>query len=135
MKRILERTTRSVDEGIPKLRLGTKKRDFEPIHPGEILWEEFLQPMEITQEQLAKDLNISLPQIREFVQGKQNINADMVLRLAQFFNMEAQFWMNLQVRYDLICTQSKLSERIKREVRPCIMPLSPSFRIQNYDTI
>ncbi|MDM8563564.1 HigA family addiction module antitoxin [Candidatus Marithioploca araucensis] len=103
------------------------KRDFEPIHPGEILWEEFLQPMEITQEQLAKDINIPLPQIREIVQGKQNISADMALRLAQFFNMEAQFWMNLQVRYDLICTQSKLSERIKREVRPCLMSLDPSL--------
>ena len=96
------------------------KRDFEPIHPGEILWEEFLQPMKITQEQLAKDINIPLPQIREIVQGKQNISADMALRLAQF-------WMNLQVRYDLICTQSKLSERIKREVRPCIMSLDSSL--------
>ena len=81
------------------------KRDFEPIHPGEILWEEFLQPMEITQEQLAKDINIPLPQIRKIVQGKQNISTDIALRLARFFNMEAQFWLNLQVRYDLICTQ------------------------------
>ncbi len=92
------------------------KRDFEPIHPGEILWEEFLQPMEITQEQLAKDINIPLPQICQIVQGKQNISTDIALRLARFFNMEAQFWLNLQVRYDLICTQTKLAERIKREV-------------------
>jgi len=97
------------------------KRDFEPIHPGEILWEEFLQPMKITQEQLAKDINIPLPQIREIVQGKQNISADMALRLAQFFNMEAQFWMNLQVRYDIICTQIKLAERLEQEVHPYVM--------------
>jgi len=97
------------------------KRDFDPIHPGEILWEEFLQPMEITQEQLAEYINFPLFQIHEIVQCKRGISTDMALRLAQFFNMEAQFWMNLQVRYDLICTQTKLAERIKQEVRP--MPL------------
>jgi len=78
------------------------KRNFDPIHPGEILLEEFLKPMEISQEQLAEDTSIPLPKISGIVQGKQDINAEIALRLGHFFCMEAQFWMNLQVRYDLI---------------------------------
>jgi antitoxin HigA-1 len=86
------------------------KRHFAPIHPGEILLEEFLKPMEISQEQLAEDTNIHLPKITGIVRDQQEINADIALRLGHFFGMEAQFWMNLQVRYNLICTQTKLAE-------------------------
>jgi len=93
-------------------------RDFAPIHPGEILLEEFLKPMEITQEQLAKDINVSQLHIDDIVQSKQGITAEIALRLGHFFGMEAQFWMNLQVRYDLICTQIILAERLKQEVHP-----------------
>jgi len=97
------------------------KRDFAPIHPGEILLEEFLKPMEISQEQLAKAINVSQHQISGIVQGKQSITAEIALRLSHFFGMEAQFWMNLQVRYDIICTQIKLAERLEQEVHPYVM--------------
>jgi len=106
------------------------KRNFDPIHPGEILLEDFLKPMEISQEQLAEDTNIPWQKISGIVQGKQDINADIALRLGQFFGMEAQFWMNLQVRYDLICTQTKLAEHLLKEVRPFSLK-SPKTPLQS----
>jgi addiction module HigA family antidote len=105
------------------------KRDFEPIHPGKILLEDFLKPMEITQEQLAKDIKVSQPYIDNIVQGKQGITTEMALRLGHFFGMDAQFWMNLQTRYDLICMQITLDERLKQEVQPCrILPSQISLQ-------
>ncbi|MEN8218819.1 MAG: HigA family addiction module antitoxin [Pseudomonadota bacterium] len=95
-----------------------KRRDFDPIHPGEILLEEFLKPMGITLDQLAKDMSVPLQNLSEIIQGKRAINADMALRLGYFFGMEAQFWMNLQTRYDLICSQTILATRLEQEVHP-----------------
>ena len=77
------------------------KRDFQPIHPGEILIEEFLLPMEISQYRLAKDISVSQRRIGEIVHGKRAITADTALRFGRYFGMEAQFWLNLQSRYDL----------------------------------
>ncbi len=94
------------------------KRDFEPIHPGEILLEEFLNPMGISQYRLAKDISVHQRRISEFVQGKRAITADTALRLGRFFGMEAQFWLNLQARYDLLRAEGELSNRLKKEVRP-----------------
>ncbi len=86
--------------------------------------------MEISQEQLAEDTNIPLPKITGIVLSQQDINADIALRLGHFFGMEAQFWMNLQVRYDLICTQTKLAEDLLKEVRPFSM-MSPKTPLQS----
>ncbi len=94
------------------------KRDFEPIHPGEILLEEFLHPMGISQYRLAKDISVPQRRISEIVQGKRAITADTALRLGRFFGMEAQFWLNLQSRYDLLRAEDELSNRLKKEVRP-----------------
>ncbi len=94
------------------------KRDFEPIHPGEILLEEFLNPMGISQYRLAKDISVPQRRISEIVQGKRAITADTALRLGRFFSMEAQFWLNLQARYDLVRAEGELSNRLKKEVRP-----------------
>jgi len=94
------------------------KRDFEPIHPGEILLEEFLKPMEITQYRLAKDISVPQRRISEIVHGKRSITADTALRLGRFFNMEPQFWLNLQARYDLLQAEAELEERLDDEVRP-----------------
>jgi len=94
------------------------KRDFEPIHPGEILLEEFLKPMNISQYRLAKDISVPQRRISEITQGKRSITADTALRLGRFFGMEAQFWMNLQSRYDLLTTESTLEKRLDQEVRP-----------------
>ena len=94
------------------------KRDFDPIHPGEILLEEFLRPMGISQYRLAKDISVPQRRISEITQGKRSITADTALRLGRYFRMEAQFWLNLQSRYDLLQAEDKLDERLDKEVRP-----------------
>ena len=94
------------------------KRDFDPIHPGEILLEEFLRPMGISQYRLAKDISVTQRRISEITQGKRSITADTALRLGRYFGMEAQFWLNLQSRYDLLCAETELAKRLDREVTP-----------------
>lgn len=96
----------------------TKKRDFPPIHPGEILVSEFLEPMGITQYRLAKDIGVTPRRINEIVHGRRSISADTALRLSRFFGMEAQFWLNLQSRYDMEIAREELHEKIVKEVRP-----------------
>ena len=93
-------------------------RDFDPIYPGEILLEEFLRPMNISQYRLAKDISVPQRRISEIVQGKRSITADTALRLARYFGMEAQFWLNLQSRYDLLRAEAELEERLDKEVTP-----------------
>ena len=93
------------------------KRDFPPIHPGEILLEDFLKPMNISQYYVAKSIGVPPRRINEIVHGKRAITADTALRLGRFFNMEAQFWMNLQSRYDLEVAKENLSERLEKEVQ------------------
>lgn len=87
-----------------------------PIHPGEILMEEFLEPMKISQYRLAKDISVSPRRINEIVHGKRSITADTALRLGRFFGMSAQFWLNLQNRYDLEVTEDLLENRLDEEV-------------------
>ncbi len=94
------------------------KRDFDPIHPGEILLEEFLIPMGISQYRLAKDISVPQRRISEIVHGNRAITADTALRLGRFFGMEAQFWLNLQARYDLLKAEDELAKRLDKEVRP-----------------
>jgi len=91
------------------------KRNFEPIHPGDILLEEFLNPMGVSQYRLAKDINVPQHRISEIVQGKRAITADTALRFGRFFGMEAQFWLNLQARYDLLMAEDELSNRLKKK--------------------
>ncbi|MEM7593713.1 MAG: HigA family addiction module antitoxin [Cyanobacteria bacterium P01_A01_bin.83] len=92
------------------------KREFSPIHPGEILLEDFLKPMNISQYFVARSLGVPPRRINEIVHGKRAITADTALRLGRFFNMEAQFWMNLQSRYDLEITKERLLDRLDKEV-------------------
>lgn len=94
------------------------KRDFGPIHPGEVLLEEFLVPMGITQYRLAKDISVPQRRISEIVNGRRAITADTALRLGRFFGMEAQFWINLQSRYELLQAEAELGQRLEQEVRP-----------------
>jgi len=93
------------------------KRDFPPIHPGEILLEDFLKPLQISQYHLAQAIGVPPRRINEIVHGKRGITADTALRLGRFFGMEAQFWMNLQTRYDLEVTREALADRLDQEVR------------------
>lgn len=94
------------------------KRDFSPIHPGEILLTEFLEPMEISQYRLAKDIGVTPRRVNEIVHGRRGITADTALRLGRFFNMEAQFWLNLQTHYDMEVAMDALQDRLDKEVHP-----------------
>jgi addiction module HigA family antidote len=89
-----------------------------PVHPGEILLEEFLEPMGISQYRLAKDLSVPPRRINEIVHGKRAISADTALRLSRFFGTTERFWLNLQTRYDLEVEKDRLGERLAREVAP-----------------
>jgi addiction module HigA family antidote len=85
---------------------------FAPIHPGEILLEEFLQPMGISQYRLAKDIGVHPRRINEIVHGERAISADTALRLSRYFSLSERFWMNLQARYDLEVEKDRLGERL-----------------------
>lgn len=87
-----------------------------PIHPGEILFEEFLKPMGISQNRLAIDIRVPARRINEIVLKKRRISTDTALRLAKYFNMSPQFWLGLQMDYDLDVAQDILSEKIQKEV-------------------
>jgi antitoxin HigA-1 len=100
------------------MNMKTKKRDFSPIHPGEILVTEFLDPMGISQYRLAKDIGVTPRRINEIVHGRRAISADTALRLSHFFGMEAQFWLNLQSRYDMEVAREQLHDKIIKQVRP-----------------
>jgi len=93
-----------------------------PIHPGEILIEEFLEPMKISQQQLADGTHIPLEQINQIIQGKQAITADIALRFGRYFGMSAKFWLNLQGHYELEIAEDRLSNQLLQEVKPYIAP-------------
>lgn len=92
-----------------------------PVHPGEILLEEFLKPLGISQYRLAKDISVPARRINEIVQGKRAVTADTALRLARYFSLSERFWLNLQSRYDLEVEKDKLDMRLEREVRVLTM--------------
>ena len=89
-----------------------------PVHPGEILLEEFLNPMNISQYQLAKAINVPVRRINEIVHGKRAVTPDTGLRLSRYFGLSERFWLNLQIQYDLEVTKDNLQERLDREVIP-----------------
>jgi addiction module HigA family antidote len=93
----------------------TKK--IQPLHPGEVLFEEFLKPMDISQNQLGRGLGVSARRINEIVHGKRSITADTALRLARYFGNSPQFWLGLQMDYDLDVETDRLSSRIEKEVK------------------
>ena len=92
-------------------------KKFAPIHPGEILLEEFLKPMGISQYKLAKDISVHPRRINEIVHGKRSISADTALRLSRYFGQSERFWLNLQARYDLEVEKDRLQGRLENEVK------------------
>ena len=92
------------------------KKVINPIHPGEILMEEFLEPLGVSQYRLAKDISVPPRRINEIVHGKRSITADTGLRLARFFGTTERFWLNLQVRYDLEVEKDRLADVLDRDV-------------------
>jgi antitoxin HigA-1 len=87
-----------------------------PIHPGEVLLEEFLKPMNLSQNRLALDIRVPARRINEIVHGKRRITVDTAMRLARYFDMSPQFWLGLQMDYDLDVAEDELAGRIAREV-------------------
>ncbi len=92
------------------------KNKIPPLHPGEVLFEEFLKPMSISQNQLGRDLGVSPRRINEIIHGKRSITANTALRLARHFGNSPQFWLGLQMDYDLDVETDRLSRRIEKEV-------------------
>ena len=92
-------------------------RKLPPVHPGEILLEEFLSPLGLSQYRLAKEMSVPPRRINEIVHGSRSISADTALRLARYFGTSEQFWMNLQARYDLEVEKDRLGDRLMREVK------------------
>ena len=95
----------------------SKERLLPPIHPGEILMEEFLKPMGISQYRLAKDISVPPRRINEIVHGKRAITPDTALRLSRYFGLSERFWINMQARYDLEIEKDRLRDRLADEVR------------------
>ena len=95
--------------------MATKK--MPPLHPGEILMKEFLMPMNLSQNKLALDIRVPARRINEIVHGKRRITADTALRLAKYFKMSPQFWLGLQMDYDLDVAEDQLADRLDQEVR------------------
>ena len=94
------------------------KKKIKPIHPGEILLEEFLTPMEISQYRLAKDIHVPARRINEIVHGKRAITADTALRLSRYFGNSAEFWSHLQSAYELDITREDIGEKLEKEIEP-----------------
>jgi addiction module HigA family antidote len=99
-----------------------------PIHPGEILQEDFLIPLQISQYRLAKDISVSARRINETVHGKRAVSADTALRLARYFGSSDRLWLNLQARYDLETEKDRLGNRLEREVTARPVAFAPDFR-------
>lgn len=93
-----------------------KRKKRAPVHPGEILLEDFLKPMKITQYRLAKEISVPPRRINEIIHGTRAVSADTALRLGRFFGMSPQFWMNLQAQYDLAVETDRLAGRLHAEV-------------------
>jgi len=96
-----------------------------PIHPGEILVEEFLKPMSISQYRLAKDISVPPRRINEIVHGDRCITANTALRLGRYFGVSPQFWLNLQTHFDLAHEEDRLGIRLNREVHAFVAPQRP----------
>ncbi len=93
-------------------------RKLKPVHPGEVLLEEFLKPMRLSQNRLSLDIGIPARRINEIVLGRRRVSADTALRLARYFGNSPQFWLGLQSDYDLDVAEDELGSRLDREVRP-----------------
>lgn len=95
-----------------------KKLKIDPPHPGEILLEEFLKPLKVSQYRVAKSINVPPRRINEIIHGKRAVTADTALRLGKYFGNSPQFWMNLQTWYDLEIEKDRIFEKINREIHP-----------------
>ncbi len=97
-----------------------------PVHPGEVLLEDFMKPLGLSQYRVAKDIGVPSLRISQIVRGQRSITADTALRLARYFGTSAAVWLRLQTRYDLEVAESKMAKRIRREVKVLQVAQSPA---------
>jgi addiction module HigA family antidote len=124
IKSFRDRDTERLFQRRPVRKLGTDyhqedlmpARKLPPVHPGEVLLEEFLVPMEISQYRLAKDISVPPRRINEIVHGKRGVSADTALRLSRYFGTSERFWLNLQTGFDLEVERDRLGDRLEAEV-------------------
>lgn len=95
-----------------------KKPTMPPIHPGETLWEDFMQPLGLSASRLALELHVPVTRVNDIVRGRRSVTADTALRLSRYFGTSAQFWMNLQANYDLEVAQDARGSQIEERVKP-----------------
>ena len=95
-----------------------RKRDIPPIHPGEILKTEFLEPLDLSVNALSRAIGVPRTRLNDIVLGRRGITADTALRLSRYFRVSARFWMNLQSHYEIEAAEEALGERLNREIRP-----------------
>lgn len=95
-----------------------RKRDIPPVHPGEILKAEFLEPLGLSVNALSQAINVPRTRLNEIVRGRRSVTADTAMRLARYFGVGAQFWMNLQSHYELEVAEEAYGDRLGREIRP-----------------
>jgi addiction module HigA family antidote len=96
----------------------TMHKKLDPILPGEILWKEFMEPLGISQNKLARDIDVPVTRISDIIHGRRGITADSALRLGVYFSTTPEFWLNLQTRYELKVSRRKLLPTIEKNIRP-----------------
>ncbi len=105
-------------------------KKLSPITPGEILLEEFLEPLGISQAKLARDINVPANRVNQIINGKREISTDTALRLGKYFGIEPEFWLNLQMRFNMKIVQEKTGEQIDREVKIYLPPNNHMSTVQ-----
>lgn len=98
--------------------MSRRKRDLPPVHPGEILRADFLEPLGLNANSLSKAIKVPRARLNDIIRGKRGVSADTAMRLARYFGVSAQFWMNLQSHYELEMAELALGDRLGREIRP-----------------
>jgi addiction module HigA family antidote len=98
------------------------QKKLSPITPGDVLLEEFIKPMGISQNQLARDINVPANRVSQIIHGKREITADTALRLGMYFGIEPEFWLNLQLRYNMKIVKNKVGAKIRQEVKVHFSP-------------
>ena len=101
-------------------------KKLKPVHPGEILRKEFMQPLGLSMNRVALDLRVPVTRIADIVNERRGVTADTALRLARYFKNSPAFWMNLQLRYDLEVAEDEISQKVSRDVRP--LDLAPASK-------
>ncbi len=98
------------------------KRRLRPVHPGDILAHDFMEPLELSSYKLARELGVSVPTVNEIVRRRRSVTAEMALRLSRFFGTTAQLWQNLQSQYDLEIASQKIGKKVERAIQPLERP-------------